>query len=192
MSIETFRQALQVAENHGEHLVLGGGEPTIHPQFEKLLLEAIAQSSSDEFQVLVITNGKHKLRALMLAALMKRDVIGAELSTDQYHEAVHWSVMEAFQGHYRDNSKHNGRMILAGRYLETVCLSQDSVPEDEPCCCEDWIVEPNGTIKQCGCYNAPVIGHVVDGIDPKYQSCSGMCHRSSSFAEEIEDAEEAA
>jgi MoaA/NifB/PqqE/SkfB family radical SAM enzyme len=181
MSLDTFHKALQIAFDYDEYLTIGGGEPTIHPHFERILLEAIAKM--DENHVVIITNGKHTKRALMLASLAKKHIICAELSTDQYHEEIDAVVMDAFEGRYRDNEKsRRGRMILTGRFKETMFLTQDSIPQNEDCCCEDWIVKPDGTIKQCGCEDSPIIGNVTDGI--KQPCLSGICYRSEEYSKE--------
>jgi MoaA/NifB/PqqE/SkfB family radical SAM enzyme len=186
MSMSTFRKALSIATDHGEYVTLGGGEPTVHPQFERMLLEAIAEQGVEK--VHVITNGKIKRRALMLAALAKKDVISAEMSTDPYHEPYDQEVYEAFDGRYRDITHGGDRYpLVVGRGADLVGLDFGDVEED--CCCDDWIVNPDGTISQCGCPNAPIVGNVDDGILRKYRLASGMCHRSNEFAD-VKEAEE--
>lgn len=189
MSLETFRKALEIAEDTDSYIVLGGGEPTVHPHFEIILLEAMTARIYSP--LLVITNGKNKRRALMLAHLAKKDAIHAELSTDHYHEPIDPKVYQAFEGHYRDVTSHRGRPLLVGRYLEEVDLTFEEIPPDEECVCDDWVVEPDGTIRQCGCPDSPIVGNVhTGGLYPKYAHCSGMCYRSNEFANELADADE--
>lgn len=177
MSEATFHRAIRLAQDYGELVALGGGEPTIHPKFEKFLMYAIAQIDD----VLVITNGKHTQRALLLAALANRKMVNAELSVDRFHEPVDMQVREAFYGSYRNNEARGKPMLLAGRNLELRGLTVADIPADEPCCCDDWIVTPRGKIRQCGCHNAPVIGNVVKGFNPAYELCGSTCHRSREF-----------
>lgn len=184
MDMTTFRQALRHAESYGEYVVLGGGEPTLHPHFEKMLLEAL--TVSDEIRPMVITNGTHKRRALMLAQLAKKEVIDAELSTDGYHDLnmICGEVWEAFEDRQRNVS---GKEVNVGRWLETNGLTWDEVDHTD-CACDSWIVEPDGTIKQCACEDAPVVGNVKgEGIFPKYSNCGGMCFHSGEYEDAMEE-----
>jgi hypothetical protein len=96
MSLATFRQALELCSDAYQAPFLGGGEPTIHPLFEQMLLEAMGTCDED-LRVGIITNGGIKRRALILAQLTKAHVINAELSLDEYHDPIHPDVVKAFQ-----------------------------------------------------------------------------------------------
>jgi MoaA/NifB/PqqE/SkfB family radical SAM enzyme len=214
MDMTTFRQALEVAKDHGDYIVLGGGEPTLHgdyivlgggeptlhPHFEKMLLESLAVS--DEISPLVVTNGTHKRRALMLAQLADKEVISAALSTDAYHDLdmISNEVWEAFESRQQQANRKgtrrefqrdvSGKEVNVGRWLETNAIEWEEV-DHKDCACDSWIVEPDGTIKQCACHDAPIVGNVKgEGIFPKYNCCSGMCFHSGEFAEEMEDFDE--
>ena len=69
MDFDTFKKCLEWGE---DYISLGGGEPTIHPDFEKFLLTAISECE----YVWLATNGKHTRRALLLAKLARSGVIG--------------------------------------------------------------------------------------------------------------------
>ena len=145
MSFETFKEALK----HDDHITIGGGEPTIHPQFEKFLLYALGHCEC----VFVITNGKKTDTALGLAALndMNEYQFGAELSQDPYHEPIAEEVVKAFEGRIRDTSNH---LINSGR-----CDWGD----DDVCICDgSAFVLPNGEVNQCGCGHSPQVGTVFD------------------------------
>lgn len=156
MSLKTFRAALQ----EGDYITLGGGEPTIHPQFEKMLLLAIATCES----VHIITNGKHKERALLLAKLARAGVIGAELSQDPYHEEIDEAVIQAFtrskpRDAYNPDNDLRGIRDTSQKLLNA---GRCDWVEDESCCCEEEVVTPAGDIKPCGCLGAPVLASVKD------------------------------
>jgi MoaA/NifB/PqqE/SkfB family radical SAM enzyme len=186
MSLEVFRAALDSAS---EYVTLGGGEPTMHPLFEQMLLEAIAHPTvSEEVGVLIITNGKIKNRAMMLARLADKEVVHAELSTDEFHEPIDEEVWLAFEGKHRDVTRsQRARPIYVGRYLETEGIDPEDVPEDEDCACEGYIIEPNGDVLQCSCPTSRKLGNILTGVADHFGWTSGMCYRSNEYKEAIED-----
>lgn len=158
MSLPTFLLGLRLAVEYGEFVCLGGGEPTLHPKWDNILLAAIGVRSEG---VLVVTNGSHTERALVLAELCRRDVLRAELSLDDYHGRIDPSVVDAF---VRIKAIRNTTEIREpmpyGRALDLV------EPDPDPICrCEEWTVYPTGVIRHCGCPDAPIIGHVKRGFN---------------------------
>ena len=75
MTCTTFRAALELAEQRGDSITFGGGEPTIHPQFWEFFGLAIGRFH-DEPGIYMVTNGKKTETALALAALAKGGKIG--------------------------------------------------------------------------------------------------------------------
>ncbi|MHC4300599.1 MAG: radical SAM protein [Planctomycetota bacterium] len=184
MSLEVYRKALELCVDHDEAPFIGGGEPTLHPNFDTILMEGIA-SPRDSWQTLgIITNGSITKRAKMLASLAGHKVIHAELSQDQYHDPIDAEVVAAFEElgrHYtRDTSMGGTRdPILQGRALEFMGVEDDDLEHDGwRCPCDTWFVKPDGNIYQCGCDDAPKIGDVYDGIA---SPLNGECHHSSYF-----------
>jgi MoaA/NifB/PqqE/SkfB family radical SAM enzyme len=174
MSFKTFKQAIKMA---GEAIVIGGGEPTIHPQFEKFLFYAVANCD----YVYVITNGKLTDKAIALARLGNKDNdnnecnLSVELSQDPYHEEIDERVIAEFHGYIRDTSHH---LINAGR-----CDFGD-----DGCICEgDPFVKPNGDVYQCGCEDSPKVGDVFNGFE-SYGDGEWICHKNC-LDEENEDEE---
>ena len=76
MSLEVFEACLLECD---EMLPIGGGGPTIHPEFNNFLLKAIGAVD----YVWLATNGSMTETALTLAKLAKRGVIGCALSLDE-------------------------------------------------------------------------------------------------------------
>lgn len=178
MKMDTFKKALALSEGY---VTIGGGEPTLHPRFNDILLMAVAES--EECGVHIITNGKVKDRALMLAKLAKCNVIEAELSQDQYHEEISEEVVNAFEGRIRDTSRGGQKEPLPhGRGLEVLGYDEnDEIPDRDyrDCPCRSILVLPNGNINPCGCDDAPTIGHVNDPPNLSYVEWS--CCKESSF-----------
>lgn len=176
MSIETFKKALD-----DEHVSIGGGEPTVHPQFWEFLGVAIG---SCEY-VWLATNGKKTDTALVLAKLAKKGVIGCDLSQDEYHDYIEPKVIQAFtktkrdgvSGFYNtlDNDSRNirdvtGREINAGR-----C----DFGTDKGCVCSDIICKPDGSVYACGCNDAPCFGNVNSEINIPDEWIYGECYKNN-------------
>jgi MoaA/NifB/PqqE/SkfB family radical SAM enzyme len=165
MSFDTFKQALE----HASCVTLGGGEPTIHPQFEKFLMYAIAHMDF----VFVITNGSMTDISLAMAN-MKSDTFSAELSQDAYHDPIDECVVRAYELNdaIRNTTMHNDLPIKAGRCDWGV---------EDTCICEgDPFVKPNGDVYQCGCDDSPCVGTVFDEylepIENEYNEW--ICHKN--------------
>lgn len=198
MSLTTFRKALQLCENYGQLPFIGGGEPTLHPKFEQFLLEAMPVAAEQGSIVGVITNGSIPRRAKMIASLTKAGVIGGELSQDPYHDPIPQEVVDMFVqcgeklGRYnstiRDTSQGGTRECLPhGRGVELLGLDYhdpdclEDYRDDGDCPCPDCMVYPDGTIRQCGCENSPVVGHVDTGIE---SPLCGECFHSSEWVDQ--------
>ena len=178
MSLATFRHALEYCAAHSDIPCIGGGEPTLHPHFEKMLLEAIASDTSG-CKVSIVTNGGVKRRALMLASLAAQDIIYAQLSQDEYHDPIDMEVIYAFEKikyGIRDTSQNGTRDPLPhGRAKDLVQLE----PTEENCCCPEHTVKPDGTVYQCGCDDSPMLGHITD--DDLELLVHGQCWRSEEY-----------
>ena len=157
MSIDTVKAALKFAAQSGDYLTIGGGEPTIHPQFWEIVGLVLAGTALDDVVPLIVTNGKRKDIALRLAALAKRGVLAVELSQDDFHSPISSEVVMAFQkkrqgySFDRDTNDYRGirtveRILPVGRAIE-----ENVATEPDGCCCEDLLVDPEGRIWACGC-----------------------------------------
>lgn len=178
MTIETYKKALRLAEDHGETISLGGGEPTIHPQFWEFLGLALGADVEEGF-VWLATNGSITQTALSLARMAKRGLLGVALSLDAYHDPIDPKVIAAFKKDKReysgfDNRTPDSREIrdVTGKEIK----SGRCKTGEEGCCCEDIAIEPDGTIRGCGCKTAPVWGTVDNPQIPDERE-SGECQR---------------
>jgi len=185
MSLDTFRAALSLADN----VTLGGGEPTLHKDFDTMLVESMAMCDEGVF---VVTNGSVTRRALVLASLAYDEncKLGAQLSQDIYHDPIDQRVIDAFEripgGHWGQqagvrNTTESHDPQPYGRAIELLGLEEEEIERDgTDCMCCDYIVKPNGDIHQCGCPDSPLIGNVWDGTDSPSSEC---CH-STYFVQE--------
>lgn len=170
MSWDVFKKAVAMACELGEYITIGGGEPTMHPEFWRFLWHAITEASfaklgwRDGGGVYIVTNGSITKTALRLAALARDGMVGARLSLDEHHDGIDAEVEDAFNAHgsYRRldgdlryvSLGNPDRIIKAGRAVET------GVGVVDECICDDLFVAPSGELYVCGCQDAPVLGNV--------------------------------
>lgn len=99
ISLQDAKKAIDEASESGDlDITLGGGEPTMHPQFWEIAAYAVKTLDRvTECGVFVITNGKRTGDALALAWLADHGVLSAELSQDCWHDPIEEEVVEAFR-----------------------------------------------------------------------------------------------
>ena len=167
--------------------MLGGGEPTLHPNFWEFLGLAIGNAE----YVWLATNGSMTDTAIALAKLAKKGVIGCALSQDPWHDPINPKVINAFsEGHPLKGREGWIKMDERGndaREIRNVSSNKEKMasfrdPEDgglpDICPCEDLFIKPNGDIHLCGCSDSPKIGTVFDGIElPENYECS-TCYKN--------------
>lgn len=162
ITIETFKKACKLAEDRGDNIFLGGGEPTLHPNFSEILGIALMYNCYDDSSVGIITNGSNTEISIKLARMAKAGVIYAGLSQDIYHDEIDESVVKAFQKnkgqeypyHNEINDENDKRdirkigysVIKAGRAKKL-----NNVEFSDHCICPELFVDPNGNIFWCGC-----------------------------------------
>ncbi len=179
MSLDTFELVLKKwgkLIKKGEDnfwICIGGGEPTLHPQF----WEIIDISTKHGFPCVPI-NGKKTEEALKLIKLSEKNLLRVVLSLDKWHEPIDEKVIVEFkkrlheykrkwgiEWEYKDGKVGNKSVITiyeavnAGRYKEGV----------DGCCCRMPLIRPDGSIFGCGCTDALLVGSVKEGIFPQYK-----------------------
>ena len=160
MSLEVYKAALAMDD---ETVSIGGGEPTLHPQFWEFIGLALGHCD----YVWLATNGSLKETSLALARMAKKEVLGCELSLDDFHDydMVDPQVRIAFQAlphAIRDVTNRGERdPIRAGRFKEY----SDEGEGREDCPCSEFMVKPNGDVMTCGCEDSPRLGNVLTGYE---------------------------
>jgi MoaA/NifB/PqqE/SkfB family radical SAM enzyme len=185
MTLPIWRKALKQFAGD-EHITLSGGEPTLHPDFRIILMDAIAEFDS----VFVATNGSIKANALLLAKLAQRGVIAADLSwNDGYHDEfshmVSPEVVAAFKPVKKElyGSSADTRNQQGYRSVSRICARGAAEEEDfegttvDECACDDTTVWPDGGITPCGCEDSPSIGNVWKGYTMPDEWEYGNCWR---------------
>jgi uncharacterized radical SAM superfamily Fe-S cluster-containing enzyme len=200
MTLATFRKAL---DHDTGQVTLGGGEPTLHRDFERMLLEAMAHPNieSDWGGVLVVTNGTHKRRSRMLFQLAKSGAICADLSRDDYHDDIDEETAEMWEEEAARVAKVRNGWSSSARETERSNVSiRNTTENQEPtangravtvlgyekgenfrCPYDGIVVKPNGDVHACGCEDSPKIGDVFHGFtvpeDEEYQNSRCAGHR---------------
>ena len=173
MTLETFKECLEYGD---EYISIGGGEPTVHPEFYHFLILAIAEAD----YVWLATNGKETGIALTLAKLAKSGVIGCDLSQDVYHDPIEEKVIDAFTVEQRPGDYISRQNSNDGRGIRNVMDKEINSGRcdfgEEGCPCDDMVVQPNGDMYQCGCNDSPKIGNIL--TDPP-NCIEARCHKES-------------
>ena len=190
MTCTTFRAALELAEQRGDSITFGGGEPTIHPQFWEFFGLAIGRFH-DEPGIYMVTNGKKTETALALAALAKGGIMGVSLSQDEYHDRIEPEVIQAFTRdkyantmygfvHRSDTDNRDmrgisspNRIIMAGR------AKTNGIGNVDECFCDDIVVEPDGRLWECGCRTRAFGTVFAPAIPDDYWENESRCSRAA-------------
>jgi len=158
MDFELFKKHIDYAAECEDFLTLGGGEPTMHPQWDIFLGYAIV--SGVNFGV--ITNGKLTKEALRLASFMRQGLVSGGLSQDLYHERISQKVVDAFSN--IDYLWEVKRISNIGR------AKINGIADSDMCLTNDLILTPSGRIKWCACEDAPYLA--METIDPPHSEYS--------------------
>lgn len=180
MTRRTWKQALRFATEREDYISIGGGEPTLHPDFWEIIGKLIG--TVKEGYVWLATNGSMTETSIALAGLAKKGVIGCALSQDCFHDPINPKVVEAFTKDKRkysqfDNQTPDAReirdvsakLIKAGRCMDS----------EEGCICEDVCIDVSGAIRGCGCADAPVFGDIWAPKIPVDWDCGACSKRQS-------------
>lgn len=171
MSLETFKNALKFHVEHKACSVqLGGGEPTIHPQFWQFLglARECEQNDLDDAYTWLCTNGKKTQDTLQLLDMAEREEIWLSLSLDEWHDPIDPEVVERFERRFWGGF-FRGPISIKRASLTNITKTgraKDLINEERhhQCFCDSPIIKPNGDVRGCGCEDAPVFGNVNDEV----------------------------
>lgn len=130
---------------------IGGGEPTLHPLLWDFIGIALRYKGLIR-DLWVVTNGKSKEEALVLARLGNQKVLHTRLSLDEFHEPIDYEVVKTFS---ESPFKYVGiRDVTQGGKVEPAPFGRAaewSTGKDMRCPGNDLWVAPDGVIFACGC-----------------------------------------
>lgn len=189
MSVDQIRRIIVMASNMNAFLTLGGGEITLHPQFEEIVSMCITLYKPTEktfwgekITLGIVTNGSMKERALLLNKLARENQICALLSWDQFHDPIDQEVVLAYMarshdtGHGINGSIYNKtitRLMNRGRAKK---LKNKIAPDGQnyelynSCLCPSTTFYPTGTVRACGCPESTILSRnfMKDFTIPEY------------------------
>lgn len=191
MSRADFLKALELAKNYGQQVCIGGGEPTLHPEFKAFLMNAIYEMVNTDGLVDLTTNGSNTEIALTLASLAKKGIISCALSQDQYHDPIDAQVVQAFtkakHSYYASDTRidpHDARSIKNSD-REHIAVGRGALLRRgyKSCACDSLFVAPSGMVYPCACRQTKLgrIGELKNLPDYLFHS---NCERSAAFKEE--------
>ena len=187
MSKATFDKALALAAEYGQDIMIGGGEPTLHPHFKDYLLHAMWElggvtEDMGSPAVSVVTNGSNTEIALRLAKLASVGVISADVSQDQYHDPIDERVFKAFTpsmtptGRIRENDYRSIRNT--SKHISARGRAKEWAEYDD-CGCSSLFVDPQGNVYPCGCKKTR-LGNIHDAnFTVDSERFSGECEDSA-------------
>ena len=172
MTLETYKAALTHCDGQ---ITLGGGEPTIHPEFWQFMGLALGAQYNES--VWLATNGSMTDTSLALCNMARNGVIGCALSLDEWHDEIDYEVEEAFtdgmtldrEGRWKlgyDAKKGDGREVRNvgigdGPMKQGRCDWSERIE----CACNSLTVKPNGDVMLCGCEDSIKIGDVFNSFE---------------------------
>ena len=166
MTLGTFERALKLLGD--DNVAIGGGEPTLHPQFWAFIGYALGSCES----VWLATNGSQTETTIKLANMARRGVIGCDLSIDFYHDEIDDRAREAFSDLGSSDSDMRAIRDVSYSIKKQGRAIRTSVWAEEGCACDGIMVDPDGDIFTCGCKKLK-IGNVHTGYNE-----AGERHRS--------------
>lgn len=178
MSLATFRNVLKFYA-HGytpERITIGGGEPTLHKCFRKIIQLAINLKVSDTNKNLeipgIVTNGSIPEQAFYLLNLARQQKLSVSLSLDEYHDPISPEVKKAFKLAEK-NSNFIGIKCVESHQVVGVGRAKKWAPPPSCCTSAGPTIEPNGDIRYCGCENSFIVGNVNTGLrnEEMYMIC---------------------
>jgi MoaA/NifB/PqqE/SkfB family radical SAM enzyme len=172
MPRKVWQKAIEWA-TQDDHVEIGGGEPTLHPDFWEIIGKCLGTFDL----VWLATNGSQTNTALALAGLARKGAISCALSRDRFHDPIDQRVVKAFTREtgysaneivgpfYRhDNDCREIRDVSTSKSGFSPFRDPDMGGDPNNCPGCGLFVTPSGKIKVCGCLDSPIIGNVFDGI----------------------------
>jgi len=191
MPMDVVRAAMEHAKTHDDVISIGGGEPLLHPHVWEII--GLALGSSEH--VWLATNGLDAEKTIALANMAKRGILSVALSQDKWHPKVDERVLAAFQkirakNHhypYEGNGPGDLRELRTVEHPVANGRASNWATKHE-CCCNNLFIKPDGSIRWCGCPDAPELGTVFNPNLDKYNEGEHDCWKIGPYPYVAEEA----
>lgn len=159
MSRKTFIAAANLADEYGQSIEIGGGEPTLHPLFWDFMGIALSHKRNCE-SIWLATNGSVKDIALALAEMAKNGIVSVRLSQDQFHAKIDDEVVKAFNksavhkydGPYPNDFRDIQKRVIPTKDIMNVGRAKkNGIGRKDVCACDECFITPQGRIYACAC-----------------------------------------
>lgn len=200
MQWHTWIRAWMMASERGDYVTIGGGEPTLHKLFARMIeyADEMLHANTGVEGVYIITNGSRIRNTMKAVAIMEEwdDISNnAEFhivlsANDGFHD---WDKMHPKVYNYFATRQKSERLRgRSGDFIRTVAeimpqgraVENGIATRDGGCCCEDLFVRPNGDVHACGCLDSPKVGDVHSGVDSEKDWAQFGCWRDAPEREE--------
>jgi len=173
-TLEVIKQACKIAKDNHSHLFMGGGEPTIHPQFWEvfgLFCEANAPWSNDTGMppVGLVSNGINEKVVMPLLDLAEQKLISLSISQDHFHKRCA-QLSERVQRKLDYLVKRKGERTVDIRgditYVRQVGRAKRSyvyTEASENCNSCGGVIDSAGDVWQC-CHKSVKLGNIFTGL----------------------------
>ena len=156
MELEVARAAVAISIESDSCITLGGGEPTMHPQFWEIV--GICLDSQWMEHLTVISNGSKYFDRL---ANLSRDsdcIYYAVSLDDGYHDPLPPDLAHRI----RKWGRTYGKLHQVTTVARVGRAKTNDLTTSTHCVCEDPQVLVNGDVRYCGCPRSPKLGNVLD------------------------------
>lgn len=197
--LSTIKTAMSLIAEYKGNLTLGGGEPTLHPDFFEILEYGLLMFDNVWFA----TNGSQTEKMYRIHniindcdydlvecncsdedkdngycecynnCIMSNGKLSVDLSQDIFHDSIDNRIVELWSK-MKESKRYSNYGIRNtyknGKLINSGRAKQNNLGTDSRCTCDDIFIKPNGNIFLCGCKNSPKIGDVWNGIEGKWWS----------------------
>jgi MoaA/NifB/PqqE/SkfB family radical SAM enzyme len=187
-------------EYSDETIAIGGGEPTLHPDFFDIIKKALWNFD----YVWMATNGSQTDKMHRLANIIhgedypECDCLDRmeEEEFEKYgclcHEQYDYDMIENYDDKlsvalsqdvfhsdidqsvidiWKRNKWEIRTVTNSIQGLSNTGRAKDNdLGQSEECCCSDLFITPEGKVKLCGCLDSPVIGDIYNGIEEEWEN----------------------